>query len=154
MPTNDRYVHGDFNVISDRSGFKLKRSECRREWNGLLVGKDEWEPRHPQDFVRGVKDDQSVPDPRPGAVDNDLDITTTLDADEIQGQTVLSVTSTTNFSAGAAIIVHLDNSRTHLSTISSFVANDTVTIDDGLPSKASSGARVLVVKTQIQSSDL
>lgn len=61
----DRYIPGDYNVTCDYSGFKIKRSEARFTWDGLLVRKDLWEPRQPQDFVRGVKEDIAVEDPRP-----------------------------------------------------------------------------------------
>lgn len=60
---------GDNNVISDRSGFKVKASECKFEWQGLFVPKTEWEARHPQDFVRGVADDQTVKVSRPESPD-------------------------------------------------------------------------------------
>lgn len=59
------YVKGDHNVICDRTGFERKRSQCRFEWNGLLVDKDEWEERQPQDFVRGVAERKTVKDLRP-----------------------------------------------------------------------------------------
>jgi len=35
---------------SDRSNFRY--DELKTEWTGSMVGEDEWEPRHPQDFVR------------------------------------------------------------------------------------------------------
>ena len=35
-------------AISDRSGFQYPYRLMRREWNGLLVGPDEFEPKHPQ----------------------------------------------------------------------------------------------------------
>lgn len=60
---------GDNNVISDRSGFKKKASECKFEWNGLFVSNSEWEERQPQDFVRGVPDDQRVAISRPESLD-------------------------------------------------------------------------------------
>ncbi len=44
------FREGDHNVICDRSGFKCKRSDCRKEWDGKLVYKLFWKPRHPQDF--------------------------------------------------------------------------------------------------------
>lgn len=50
------YRKGDNNLICDRTGFKIKASDSRKEWNGLVVHKDEWEERHPQDYVRGVKE--------------------------------------------------------------------------------------------------
>jgi len=60
---------GDHHVIDDRTGFKVLRSECRKEWNGLLVRKESWDKRHPQDNVRPKHDSQSVPDVRPETTD-------------------------------------------------------------------------------------
>lgn len=45
--------------ICDRCGYKVHLSELRREWNGLMTcfggtTNNCWEPRNPQDFVRGV----------------------------------------------------------------------------------------------------
>ena len=65
MGQADYYAHGDFNRICDRCGFKYKASQTRKEWTGLIVCHKCWEPRHPQDFVRGRRDRQSVPYPRP-----------------------------------------------------------------------------------------
>lgn len=42
------YISGDHLVISDYSGQKFLRSECRYTWDNLLVGKDEWDPKQPQ----------------------------------------------------------------------------------------------------------
>jgi hypothetical protein len=36
-----------------------------RTWDGLFVCLADWETRHPQDFVKGRKDIQNVPNPRP-----------------------------------------------------------------------------------------
>ena len=52
--------------ISDRSGFRYKLNEMKREWNGLLVGKDEWEPKQPQlEPRRSITDPQALRNPRP-----------------------------------------------------------------------------------------
>lgn len=67
--TGTYYEHGSHNVQCDRSGLKVKRSECRMQWDGLLVRKEDWEPRHPQDFVRAKADNQTVRDARPEATD-------------------------------------------------------------------------------------
>jgi len=109
---------------------------------------------HPQDYVRGVRDIQSVPDPRPGAPDSNTHNETTLDAAEAAGQTVISVAATTNMQAGDSILIELDDSTFHLSTISSFVAGDTVTIADALPSKAASGNKVVIASAQTSENDL
>lgn len=43
------YREGDHLVICDRSGQKCLRSECVREWTGMIVKKEFSEPRHPLD---------------------------------------------------------------------------------------------------------
>ena len=40
-------------------GFEYRQSEMKERWDGVLVCKYDFEHRHPQDFVRGVKDDSS-----------------------------------------------------------------------------------------------
>lgn len=72
---------------------------------------------------------------------------TTLDAAEASGQTVLSVTSTSGFTNSDVIGIVLDDDTIHWTTISSFVANDTVTVASGLASAASNGKRVYVYTT-------
>ena len=44
---------------------KTREFNTRREWQGLIVRKEVFEPRQPQDFVRGVQDIQTVPYARP-----------------------------------------------------------------------------------------
>ena len=52
--------------ISDRSGFRYRLRDMRKEWNGLLVGKDEWERKEPQlRPIRARPDPQALKDPRP-----------------------------------------------------------------------------------------
>lgn len=154
MRVKDNYKHGQHLQICDRSGFKVHSGDTRREWNHSVVRKEDFEHRQPQDFVRGVRDVQSVPDPRPGAPDLSTQNTTTLDAAELAGQTVLSVTSTSSMAVGNSILVALDNSTFHLSTISSFVVDDTVTIADAIPYKAASGSEVVVVSAPTSEADL
>jgi len=61
----NRFISGDYNVISDFSSQKLKRSQCRFTWEGFLVGIDEWEPKHPQLDIKGRDEKIGVPDSRP-----------------------------------------------------------------------------------------
>lgn len=69
------YTAGDWKALCDRCGFKFKASQLYKTWDNLRVCKvnDCWEPRHPQDFVRGVKDDQSVPWTRSEPADVEVD---------------------------------------------------------------------------------
>ena len=52
---------GCYNMICDKCGFKFKNKDIRVQWDGLQVCKGCWEIRQPQDFVRGVQDNQQVP---------------------------------------------------------------------------------------------
>jgi len=52
-------------MVSDESGFTHYASEMVRTWDGRWVHKDEWEPRHPQDFVRAKNDPVSLQIVRP-----------------------------------------------------------------------------------------
>ena len=52
--------------ISDRPGFRYRLKDMRVEWTGSKVGKDEWEPKHPQLFPPRVgPDPQALKNPRP-----------------------------------------------------------------------------------------
>lgn len=67
------YKAGDYYIICDRCGFKIPRSRARKTWDNLIVCFNDFEYRHPQDFVRGVRDRQAVPEPRSEAPDTFLD---------------------------------------------------------------------------------
>ena len=57
-----KYAYG----ISDRSGFRYRLKDMKKEWNGLLVGPDEFEPKHPQIMVsRHATDPQALRNARP-----------------------------------------------------------------------------------------
>ena len=57
-------------AISDRSGQRYRYKDMRREWNGLLVGKDEWEPKQPQlEPYPKVIDAQALKNARPDRVE-------------------------------------------------------------------------------------
>lgn len=56
---------GDWNAHCDRCGFKVKASELRKEWQGFMVCSTCWEPRHPQDLIRSIKEKPAPPFSRP-----------------------------------------------------------------------------------------
>ena len=74
MPANSLQL-GKWNVICDRCGFKYKNDQVKKEWTGQIVCELCFETRHPQDFVRAVKDDQTVPFTRPEKADVFVDVT-------------------------------------------------------------------------------
>lgn len=65
MGQADYFAKGEWNFECDQCGFKGKSSQARFQWDGLIVCSQCYDPRHPQDFVRGRRDKQSAPDPRP-----------------------------------------------------------------------------------------
>jgi hypothetical protein len=56
-------------ALDPASGFKIPLSDLVKQWDGQLVSYKYVDQRNPQDFVRGVKDDQSLPYSRPETPD-------------------------------------------------------------------------------------
>jgi len=53
-------------AICDRCGFEYRLLSLRKEWTGLKVCHECWEPKHPQLFPRHAVDNQILREPRPG----------------------------------------------------------------------------------------
>ena len=64
-----RYDSGDWKAMCDVCGREYKASQLTQRWDGLMCCTQDWEPRQPQDFVRGVDDNQTVPWSRPEPAD-------------------------------------------------------------------------------------
>lgn len=65
MGKKDYFSHGNWNAICDICGQKYKGTELKMQWNNLFTCPTCFEPRNPQDFVKGVRDDMRVPIARP-----------------------------------------------------------------------------------------
>jgi hypothetical protein len=57
-------------LIDDYSGFKVPLDKAERDWRGFYTLSPD--KRNPQDYVRGVKDNQNLPFSRPEAPDTFL----------------------------------------------------------------------------------
>lgn len=57
----DYYSDGDFNALCSMCGRKRKALTLEKNWMGLYRCPEHNESRQPQDFVRNVRDDTSVP---------------------------------------------------------------------------------------------
>ena len=64
MPKN-YFLSGSWNVTCDVCSKKIKASDAKQRWDGFIVCPDDFENRHPQDFVRARQDKISVPFTRP-----------------------------------------------------------------------------------------
>lgn len=62
-------MHSLAKGICDRCGFEFPLNQLRKEWTGLKVCQADYDRRHPQEFVRGVPDNQVLHDPRPEPAD-------------------------------------------------------------------------------------
>ena len=60
-----KYAYG----ISDRSGFRYRLKDMRKEWNGSIVGYDEYEEKHPQLTPPRIRTDlEALRDARPDRI--------------------------------------------------------------------------------------
>lgn len=74
MTVGTFFKKGEWNGICDRCGEKRKSGALKKTWDGYYVCPETcWEIRHPQDFLRGKKDDSSVPWTRVEAPDTETD---------------------------------------------------------------------------------
>jgi hypothetical protein len=58
---NSWYKPGAWNVICDVCGFRLKSTDVRKRWDGLMVCHVDYETDHPQKYLRVREDKQAVP---------------------------------------------------------------------------------------------
>lgn len=115
------------------------------EWTELIVGKDLWEIRQPQDLVKGVPDDQTVPNARPAPPPvfvGPLDTTLSLPA--AVGATFLFLDAINGFSAGAKIGVFTDDGGYFYSTVSGPPTSLGINIANALKLPCSKGNTVTV----------
>lgn len=61
MASKNIHKHGDWNAVCDLCGFEYKASQLKEQWDHLRVCSECWSPRQPQDFLRGKRDNQSLP---------------------------------------------------------------------------------------------
>lgn len=58
--------------ICDRCGFKYRLSDMKKEWTGLMVCREDYDIRHPQEYIRGHADRPAVRNARPEQSDRFL----------------------------------------------------------------------------------
>jgi len=117
------YVAGDHWVLCDECGFKTRASQTRMRWDNLRVCLDDWEPRHPQDFVRGKKDEQRVPNARPEPTDVFLELNQVTE-DNLTGAPVDRI-----LTPAAAAVSYIG----HAPVLPIFVASASVTYSSAAP---------------------
>jgi hypothetical protein len=62
IPVNGRgYKSGSHYAVSDFDGLVYRAEDLKKTWEGWWVSEEDWEPRHPQDFLR-VKEEKIAAD--------------------------------------------------------------------------------------------
>lgn len=140
---------GSFYRVDDRTGFPQRAERTRFEWNGLIVDQARWEPRQPQDLVKGVPDIQSVPDARPLGANvyvGPISVQTTAAA--VLGQTSIPVQSIFGFYQGAKVgcMTDLDGGSVFFTTIASPPTGSNLVLSQGLPYSMASGNLITLYK--------
>lgn len=134
------YRPGSFYRVDDRTGFAQRAERTRKEWNGLIVDEGVFEPRQPQDLVKGVRDDQSVPEARPLAPNTFVGPTfTKLAAAAGPGVAVLTLESTAGFFQGCSVSVMQDNGTNLNTKVGIPPTATTITLVRALAASASAG---------------
>ena len=143
------YKPGSFYRTDDRTGFPQRAERTRMEWNGLIVDGKVWEPRQPQDLVKGVPDVQSVPDARPLGQNiyvGPISVATTANA--VIGQTSIPVQTIFGFYQGAKVgcMTDLDGGSVFFTTIASPPTGSNLVLAQGLPYTMASGNLITLYK--------
>lgn len=134
---------GDYLVQCDRTGFTRYASETQVEWNGLRVWNRVFEERNAQDFVKGIPDDTSVPDPRPEGVATFIGpLVTEINADHSAGATSITIVDSSRMAISDSIGIALDNNDVFRTTIQTIDDATTITISSPLPYTTSAGKKV------------
>lgn len=68
MPyASDKNAYG----ICDITGFRYRRKDMKKTWDGFIVGPDQWSPKHPQLMPRKAPTDpQAIKEARPENADD------------------------------------------------------------------------------------
>jgi hypothetical protein len=143
MSDDKKYIPGSFYRTCDQTGFKVRSGHTKKQWNGLIVRKESWEARNPQDLVKGIADYQNVPEPRPRPTPDYIDISTFSSGLNPAGSYVLNVLSSLNFFVGDRISIILDDTNSFITEIGNPVTPTTLTLVQSLPYSASNGNYVL-----------
>lgn len=153
MGTKLSYKPGSFYRICQRTGFAERAERTQKEWNNLIVRTKSWEPRQPQDLVRGVRDIQTVPEPRPRSPNVFVGVQTTLTADATgpdfnsdfspdfgPSYYFVVVASVAGFTVGNFVSILLDNQDVWTTMLIGIDASALyLFLQNPLPSKASAG---------------
>ena len=74
MSKDWNYKSGDWWILCDVCGKKIKASHAKHRWDGFIVCDKDFEHRHSQDFIKVRQDKITVPFLRPRSEDVFVDV--------------------------------------------------------------------------------
>lgn len=118
----------------------MRAENTRQEWQDLIVDEKLWEPRQPQDLVKGIPDDQTVPKPRPVPPATFVGpIYAQLTANIAVGATFLPIQYIAGFANGDTVGVMLDTGVMFNTTVNGNPTSTGINITNPVPFTAASG---------------
>ena len=148
------YRPGSFYRKDDRTGFPQRAERTKYEWNGLIVDERVWEARQPQDLVRGVKDDQTVPLARPLPPNQYVGpISAQLNLDAQVGDNFVNVESVAGFRPGDSVTVMMNNGEAFPTQVLGQPGGGVIALTDPLPYGAASGNLITDLSHAFDSAD-
>lgn len=118
------YKPGSYYRVDDRTGFCERAEHTRKQWNNIYTRPQSWEARQPQDFVKGRRDNQNVPDPRSLAPNQFIGVQTTISLFCPQGSRLVAFASVAGMSVGDFVSILLDDGNVLITQIESFTTGD------------------------------
>lgn len=80
-----QYTPGEWYACCQVCGKRVLSSMIQKRWDGLLTCREDWEQRHPLDFVRGVREDSNrVPFVSKSPTVNDVSPTYPFDPNNVK----------------------------------------------------------------------
>lgn len=124
MARDKFYRPGDYYQLDDISGFKVRASETRQQWDQAVTTRAHFSPRQPQDLVVGVRDDQSVAIPRPRQRNRFVIVGSEVAAPAARGAHTIEVASSVGFTVGDLVQIMLDSGVAFQVVLSAISGND------------------------------
>jgi hypothetical protein len=142
MADDKHFVGGDNYLLDDLSGFKIRSSRARiipgGQTGGLAVAPARWEPQQPQDFVKGVYDDQTVALARPRQTNQFILTGTWITAPSAAQSRSITVDSSAGFAVGNTIQIMLDRGDNFFTALAA-ISGNVWTIASPLPGSVGGG---------------
>jgi hypothetical protein len=131
--------------VDDLTGFSIWSHDAVKRWDGAIVHRKHWEPRHPQDTIRVPRETSArIPDARPEPVAQFVGPLITLtSAAASAGALTIEVETTARMQAGDHIGLYLASGDLHRAIIQEVTDIDTLIMTAPLPGAVESGATVI-----------